>query len=321
MNAGGLVYIGKVVEISSIEDADYLELATVICGPGGKWKGVIKKTHFEVGSKCLVYLPDSLVPANDEQMAFLKAYNFRIKMHRFRGAPSEALIRRCDLDLGVGTDVTDLMGVTRYLKPVPANLNGKVLGDFPSFIPKTDEPNYQASEQQIEDLEGLAYYVTEKADGASTTAYNLKGMFGLCSRNWELVKNERNGYWQVAVKYDLENKLPEGIALQYETVGPNIQSNPMGFTELDALAFSAYDIQAKEYLPMYEFMHLCEHLKFPMAKCIQMQPAFSKEMLTTLGEGVYENGSPREGVVVRSQHNVYGHKPISFKVLNLSYSH
>jgi len=44
-----------------------------------------------------------------------------------------------------------------------------------------------------------------------------------------------------------------------------------------------------------------------------------KNTIETLGKGTYSNGKQREGVVVRSQENELGHKPISFKVINLDY--
>src|SRR5690606_30705445 len=135
-------------------------------------------------------------------------------------APSEVVIMPLQIaGEEVGFDCTEMLGVTKYHKPVPANLHGKIKGEFPSFIPKTDEPNYQNSEGQdyIEKLEGQPYYITEKADGSSTTAYKYKGHFGVCSRNWELERDENNGYWQIAIRYNLEENLPEGYAIQWET--------------------------------------------------------------------------------------------------------
>ena len=41
--------------------------------------------------------------------------------------------------------------------------------------------------------------------------------------------------------------------------------------------------------------------------------------LEKFSQGTYKNGKPREGVVVRSQHNLLGNKPISFKIINLDY--
>ena len=320
MNKDALVFIGKVIELQAIEGADFIVSATVVCGAGGKWRGVCKKADFVVGSLCVVFLPDSLIPESEE-LAFMKNSNWRVKMRKFKGAPSEVLIllpRVSESLRNVGDDVTSLYGVTKYHKPVPAHLNGKMKGEFPSFMPKTDEPNYQSNPDLVDSLVGKPYYVTEKADGSSTTAYRYKGNFGLCSRNWELERDENNGYWKVALKYKLEEMLPEGYALQWETCGPGIQSNPMGLKEIDGFAFSGYKINEHRYLAMIEFLSLLDVLKFPHCYIVDLGPSFSKTGLETLGEGLYSNGKQREGVVVRSQEN-FGGKPISFKVINLNF--
>ncbi len=316
----GLVYIGKIIALEPIPGADFIVSATVVCGSGGKWRGVVKKSDFQLGSHCTVFLPDAIIPQDMPNMAFMKDSGWRVKMRRFKGAPSEVVISHANELMEVGTDVTHICRVTKYHKPVPAHLNGIAKGNFPDFIPKTDEPNYQREPKLVEKLIGRAYYVTEKADGSSTTAFKYKGQFGLCSRNLELQRNEDNGYWKVALKYDIENTLPEGIALQWETCGPGIQSNPMGLKEIDGFAFSAYNIPEHRYLNYEEFTILCNHtLRFPKCRWDEIGQSFSKEGLETKGEGLYANGKPREGVVVRSCENVENGAPISFKVINLGY--
>lgn len=318
MSDKGLVYVGKVVQLVAIPEADLIQSATVVCGEGGKWRGVVKKDQFHINELCVVYLPDALIPENDD-MRFMEKRGWRVRMCKFRGAPSEVLIMPCTTQSQeLGADITQLMGVTKYFKPVPANLQGKAKGDFPGFIPKTDELNYQSHGDLVDALQGKSYYITEKADGSSTTAYKYKGEFGICSRHYDLLPDENNGYWQVAAKYQLQERLPEGYALQWETCGPKIQSNPMGLKEVDGFAFSGYNIREQRYLTLNEFRRLCKSIKFPMVKFEYFGQFFDKSTIETLGEGTYSNGKQREGVVVRSQQN-FGSAPISFKVINLNY--
>lgn len=322
----GLVYIGKVIQIDEIKGADYIVCATVVCGRGGKWQGIVKKHDFECGSLCVVYLPDSIIPPC-KSMDFMQATNWRVKMRRFRGAPSEVVImpyasiirNNVQFDFCIGFDLTELVGVKKYYKPIPANLASNAKGNFPVFIPKTDEDNYQRIPEVVGTLQGHPYYVTEKADGSSTTAYKYKGQFGLCSRNWELQFKENNGFWQIAQKYDVENKLPEGYAIQWETCGPGIQSNPMGLKEISGFAFSVYNIVEQRYLNMHEFISFCNDIKFPTVKILEKNAIFDKLCLTTIADRQYPNGMPAEGVVIRSINNLLVHKPISFKVINLNY--
>lgn len=321
MGNEGLVYVGKVLEINAIPGADFVCCATVICGKGGKWKGVVRKSDFDIGSECLVYLPDALIPENTPGMEFMKSSGWRVKMCKFKGAPSEVVITMHlsnTITRPIGFDVTHILGVTKYCKPVPPHLQGLAKGQFPGFVPKTDELNYQRHFDLVERLHGLPYYITEKADGSSTTAFRYKGNFGLCSRNLELQESESNGFWKVCNQYNLKEKLPEGYALQWETCGPGIQSNPMGLSEISGFAFSGYNIPEHRYLTMSELYDLCVQLKFPMCPILSKGDSFSKDGVELLGEGLYANGKQREGVVVRSQDNYEG-KPISFKVINLGF--
>lgn len=316
----GLVYVGRIIDLHPIEAADFLVSATVVCGGGGKWRGVVRKTDFQLSDLCVVFLPDALVPERPD-MDFLKSSNWRVKMRRFRGAPSEVVIMPHKIvlsDCVVGRDVTDRLGVVKYHKPVPAHLQGIAKGDFPSFIPKTDEPNYQSNPELVENLVSKPWYMTEKADGSSTTAFHWKGDFGVCSRNFELERDEKNGYWKVAIMHQLEKNLPEGIAIQWETCGPGIQSNPMGLKEISGFLFSAYKIEERRYLTFHELKTQSRALGFPMAKILDCGGCFSNDGIEFKGEGLYENGHQREGVVIRSQEN-QGSSPISFKVINLNF--
>lgn len=323
MSKDGLVFVGKIINIEPIPGADFIVSATVVCGEGGKWKGIVRKSEFNVDSHCIVFLPDSLLdPEIHSYLPFMKDSNWRVKMRRFKGAPSEVLIipiRFAEALTSIGDDVTELYRVTKYHKPVPAHLQGQAIGNFPDFIPKTDEPNYQRYPELVQSLVGKSWYMTEKADGSSTTAYRWKEKFGVCSRNLELVRNPDNGYWKVAEKYKVEENLMEGYAIQWETCGPGIQGNPMGLKEIDGFMFSAYKIDERRYLTFVELKALSGLIGFPLARIIEWGHSFIPHGVETRGEGVYKNGKPMEGVVIRSQENLEGHKPVSFKVINLGY--
>ena len=317
-----LVVVGKIIAIANILGADFIQLATVVCGSSGKWHGIIKKASLNLGDLCLVYLPDAqLDPLIHAELDFMKKSNWRVKMQKFKGVPSECLITPLPLNLpecNIGDDLTGFCKVTKYYKPLPPNLQGKALGPFPSFIPKTDELNFQSCPELVDELLGKPYYITEKADGSSTTAYNHNGHFGICSRNLELIEDPKNGYWLVANKYNLKEKLPDGIAVQWETCGPKIQKNPMDLKEIDGFLFSAYNIHERRYLEFNEFRKLAKDLNMLTVRLIEWGNHFIKDGLQSRAEGTYSNGNQREGIVVRAQHNTH-HKPISFKVINLNY--
>ena len=107
----------------------------------------------------------------------------RLKTVKLRGQLSQGLLMPMPKDLAVPEDgdVTELMGVIKYEAPIAPQLSGQVKGNFPDFIPKTDEERIQ----NMKDVLG-AFYVTEKLDGTSVTYYKYPETFGVCSRNLEL---------------------------------------------------------------------------------------------------------------------------------------
>jgi hypothetical protein len=152
--------------------------------------------------------------------------------------------------------------------------------------------------------------------------YKYKGEFGVCSRNLELVRDENNGFWKIAAKYKLEERLPEGMAIQFEACGPKVQKNPMGLKEIDGFAFSAWNIEERKYLEFHDFSYFCEMLEMKSCRVLETGKIFDPFCIPSVGEGLYENGKQREGVVIRSQKNVASPEadhPISFKVINLNY--
>lgn len=319
----GLVFIGKIIQLDPIDGADFIVSATVICGKAGKWRGVVKKEDFFVGCHCTVFLHDTLFQENDPRFQFMKKSNWRVKMMRFKGSPSEVLIMPklvlC-AHYDIGHDVTMHYNVSKYVKPVPMHLSAQVRGNFPEFIPKTDEPNWQRYEDGIEKLKGHPYLITLKLDGSSTTAYKWKGHFGVCSRNLELKEDPVNGFWHIANRYKLRENLPEGIAIQWETCGPKINGNRAQFKEICGFGFSGYNIEEKRFLTADELYPLFKQLRFPCAYIIEGGQSFNETDIEALGQIKFPGRElEAEGVVVRSTENLYGHAPVSFKVLNLKY--
>lgn len=321
----GLVYIGQVSNITPIEGADRIESLEVVCGIGGKWRGTAQKGQLKIGDKCQVYLQDSLLPQTPD-FSFMEKYNYRVRMMKFKGVPSEVLIALCTTHGCVGEDITELVGVTRYIKPIPANMSGIVYGSFPVFIPKTDELNFQIVPEIIAAMRGLKFYSSVKIDGSSATIYNNCDHFGCCSRNLELKESDSNLIWRVAKEYDLQKKLSGfNVALQFEIAGPGIQKNRLGLQKSTPFLFNVFDIDKKEYLSFNDVELWAKNSNnFPMVQIIDKNEIFdfkSDDELRKYAEGTYDNGQQREGVVIRSmiERKLDTGERFSFKVLNLNY--
>jgi RNA ligase (TIGR02306 family) len=320
----GLVFLGMVIDLEQIPNAENLLKATVVCGKGGKWVSPVRKEDFKIGDKCNVYLPDSIVPPT-EDFEFMRKYHFRVRPMRFRGCPSECLIMPYEYGAIVGDDVTSEAGVTKYEKTIPACMAGTVLGKFPAFIPKTDEQNFQAVPHILEYMTGRRYYATEKVDGTSCTVYYKNGHFGVCSRNLELVEDDNNVYWKVAKRYNLQEKLPRmgEYAIQMEIVGPGIQGNPMGLRGCEARVFDVINLTENRYFNWLDLDKFCIDLEITPVSliCYGMPFMMNHDQLQAFVESkVYENGTPVEGVVFRTiEPEWLLNNRASFKVLNLLY--
>ena len=314
-----LAVIGRIIETAAIEGADFIQQATVVCGQSGKWQGVVGK-DIVIGDTVTVFLQDAILPP-DPRWAFMEKHQWRVRMARFKGVPSECLIVPGAPDMPPGTDMTAALGVTKHEKPIPTAMTGDAVGAFPSLIPKTDEPNFQTVPEFVERLARSDWYAAEKADGSSTTAWvDDEGELHVASRNWELreftTSGAGNSYWRAARKYGLE-RMPIGLALQFEIVGPGIQGNPMGLKDLEARAFSLYDIWKHCYLPVARLREVCETagLGMPVAREIDCEKrAYTSEELRKLAEIRYPNGKHGEGIVIRANDSSW-----SFKVINLLY--
>lgn len=308
-----LAVVGKITEMAAIEGADRIEAAAVDCGDAGKWSGVVGK-GLTAGDLVTVFLQDAVLPENP-RWAFMAAHKWRVRMARFKGVPSECVIIPGAPDMPPGTDLSEVLGVTKYEKPVPLAMAGDAVGAFPSFLPRTDEPNFQTVDF-AELMASRPWYATEKADGTSCTAWVDEAGLHVCSRNWELREFSASGagnlYWQTARKYQLES-LPVGTAVQFETVGPGVQGNPMGLTAIEGRLFGAFrrDEQGRWLRgPVESF---CSSL--PVARLVLISDeAMDADSLRKLSEIKYANGKHGEGVVIRAFDQSW-----SFKVISLLY--
>lgn len=328
MSERKVAYIGKIVDIQSIPKADRIESATVVCGQDSKWMGTVQKDQFKVDDLVEVYLQDALLP-EIEDFKFMEQYKYRVTMRRFKKVPSECLIMPMKLNMTkygiVGTSIDDIRGVTKYEKPVPACLSGLAKGNFPThLISKTDEPNFQTAGRLVKALHGCAFYTTIKADGSSGTIYKHGDHFGCCSRNLELKPDTDPIVWQLARRYDVEKKLPDDMAIQFEMIGPGIQGNKMGLSSIDMQVFNVWSIKERRYFDALEMFNFCVYYNLPTATVVDWGEIFefkNSEALRKHAEGKYAGTkNQREGLVFRPMTETkVGHQRLSFKVINLLY--
>ena len=319
-----------------IEGADAIELALV-----DGWQVVVAKNVGYQQNDLVIYCEiDSFLPIREE-FEFLRRTSYKkmadregflLKTIRLRGQISQGLILPITVlgdntsGLYEGMDVTEKLGIVKYEAPIPASLQGKVKGSFPSFIPKTDEERVQNLEKEYNQLifsSKHQLYVTEKLDGSSYTAYFNRGQFGVCSRNLELLETEDNTYWKVTRDLKIEEKLRSlgrNISLQGELIGEGIQGNPYKLRGQTVKFFTGYDIDSGRRIPIREFLDLLKKLGLESVPVLHLGdfilPQTVPDMLKWAdGPSQLNPNFPREGVVVRSLDGTVSFKSISNQFL------
>jgi RNA ligase (TIGR02306 family) len=345
-----LATIRRIAEVRPIEGADAIEAVRV-----DGWWVVAKKGEYTVDSLAVYLEIDSWVPTalapfltkpGHEPKEFEGVKGERLRTIKLRGQVSQGLLLPIanfsheieingwcyvfnDVMWEEGEDVTAHLGILKYEKPLAACLAGMAKGNFPAFIPKTDQPRIQNCGRQFEDWkQGTVWEVTEKLDGSSMTVYFRQHecpdgeMSGVCSRNLDLKFDEANSFWEAAVKYDLINKIMStgrSLAIQGELIGEGIQGNSYKLIGRQLFCFDIWDIDNQKYLLPAERFQLCKDLDIPHVPVLGLGGiaeviGTTQAMILKQAEGksAIGVGPEREGIVWKStdKHDV------SFKAIS-----
>ena len=284
-----LVSIRRITDIQPIPNKD-----RIVCAFVDGWTIVIQKDQFKIGDPCVYFEPDSFLPDGDPRWQMLvdkKAKTFNqqnghvLKTIRMGGVysngfcvPFSACPELSQIDVSaeyLNIDVTEIMGISKYDPPEELSRGGATKGNFPQFIPKTDEERCQNLNRTIfdrsihtaeytnsageviqverhpENTDDTEYEATVKMDGSSMTVYHYDGAVGVCSRNLELkIEEAGSTFVDVFNKLRFSEVLPMlgNFAIQGELCGPGIQGNQEKFDSFQFFIFKIYDIDAKRYL-------------------------------------------------------------------------
>lgn len=338
-----LATIEKIHSIQPHFNADSLEVAKI-----KEWPVVIKKGQFVDGDYVVFIQIDSIVPFTTPYFSFMEKQKYRVWNARFRGAPSQGLV--CPLDIipidnrnlafgpnntrnAEGFDVTECLGILKYEKGLDTLIAGDAKGNFPTHLVSiTDEDNLLNYPEVLKEFEGEECYLTVKADGSSMTVIHNDGEVMVCSRRLE--QKEGTGFWQLANKYELPNKLKslgKNVAIQGEACGGKIQGNPLGLSEQTMFVFNIKDTSTGKWLGYYEIVNFCSGLQIPVVNLVCEPFMFAEtwnvakfqelanKVTYTGADGKVRKG---EGIVLRPTTPKYSSilgKALSIKILNQDY--
>lgn len=202
------------------------------------------------------------------------------------------------------------------------------------FIHKTDE-------ERCENLPWVLGYkdpliATEKLDGTSSTyILEKKGRnkyeFYVLSRNVrqqdenQKTYHDHNIYWDMAFKYDIENKLKQYldengldyVCIQGESVG-SVQGNPLQLTEDDLYVFN-FIRSDKGRIPSNEGKLIVEEMGMKWVPILdlafQMPDDMESFKVMADGKSVVNPKVDREGIVLRDPKTDFSFKNVSRKYL------
>ncbi len=341
-----LASIQTVNAVEAIPNADAIERIRVL-----GWWVVVKKGEFRSGDPLVYCEIDSLLPERPE-FEFLRASSFkpaqtddtgavtqpagfRIKTVRLRGQVSQGICFPLSIlppgaSTEEGADVTDSLGIRKWEPPIPVGMGGKVKGGFPGFVSKTDETRVQVLEPVLERHRGKTFYVTEKLDGTSFTAFLRDGQFGICSRNlWMDETDESNLLVRVARRHKLEEGLRRILAvrgfqpaIQGEVIGPGIQKNKYDLKEVSLRVFNVFDIGRSGLVEHPVLLDVTRELGLepvPQLGTLVLNHTVDELVAFSEGMSVLNPKAQREGIVLRPLVEEYDPDVggrLSFKVIN-----
>ena len=311
--------VRKIDDIQPIENADAIEKAVV-----GGWNVVVKKCEYQAGDFAVYCEIDSWV--SKELAPFLfegKSYNgiegARLKTKKLRGVVSQGLL--LPLSVLEGKDVSDVLGIVKWDNENLQNTsNGSPKGNFPSFIPKTDQERVQNLKHEIESKKGGEFEVTIKLDGSSITMYHYNGADGVCSRNLDLRPDMPSAFWDIAREINIHEKIKStgrNLAFQGELISPKIQGNYEKVDKQYVFIYDVFDIDKQQYLLPEERRNLCKELDVSHVPLYDSSLVLNHSIaeLIELADGDGMNkGVKREGLVFKSCTDDF-----SFKVISNSY--
>jgi len=333
-----LASIEIIKSIKNHNNADSLELCEVL-----GWQTVVKKGIHKEGDKVVFITIDTIVPRYTWSAFLADSKNpdkpIRIKNIKLRGEFSSGLVIPLSefdaspfKDYDAGTDLTEIIGITKYIKEIPANLSGETLGDFPTHLTsKTDEDNGLNDPSLVEKVLNHDSHitVTSKLDGSSITLIVEDGVLTqVCTRNLSKKETENNTFWKAARKLTIPQNWTGTI--QGELCGNGIQRNQLKLEDVKIFVFQISE--NKKYMTYEEMKNFCENSlrcdivplvsKLGLEEQIKLWVNPLQKLQELADKQKYPSGLEGEGIVVRPSSYPRGYssrRPLGFKLINRNY--
>lgn len=345
-----LATIRRIAEIRPIENADAIEHVRVdgwwIVDSVGRYQVDDLAIYIEIDAWC----PHELAPflsKGKEPREYNGVKGERLKTVKLRGAVSQGLLLPIPTELNdptqftEGLDVTELLGIQKWEPPIPAQLRGKIAGNFPSWLRKTDEDRIQNCFKDVSPRLNELWVIEEKVDGSSMTVGYRKCDFILdkdgqpipeefvvCSRNLSLkLEDEDNTFVRIAKESGIQDAMKSygrNLGISGELIGEGVQGNKYDIKGHRWLVFNIFDVDTGKYVSAEERQLIIRDL-VALGATIEQVPvitAVGTKLLDGLsvddflemaeGKSILNPKTEREGLVFKNQTD----PDISFKAIS-----
>ena len=315
-----------VITIEPHPNADRIEIAKV-----GEYNCIVAKDAFKTGDLA-AYIPEGAIVPEDvlEELGLtgrLSGSNKnRVKAIKLRGVLSQGIVHPVKtgrLEMIVckeGDDVTEILGLEKYVPKVPTALSGhtnKPVFNNPATL-KYDVNAWKRQRLYTKDLfKGVEVVATEKIHGTFCgISYRPEDGFAVFSKGLggrgitlkDCPENDNNVYVQALRKY--KGKIEDfhrmslhsdsRVFICGEIFGEGVQDLSYGVPR-DQKAFAVFDIRVNDrWLPWDEVEDLCEMVGLTTVPVLYVGFDLDVALSYVDGKTTYPGKHTREGIVLRT---------------------
>ena len=322
----------KVVTIQNIvkhEGADSLSVATVL----ENYPVIIRTGDFQVGDLACYFPIDTILPDTEDfyhltpksyetgeykyTLGSVPEHKRVIAAKRIRGIYSQGLLIKAPKEFNLDDSIVDFYSLKKFEEENEENVvfkNKKISANAesppPFHVPYYDIDGFRKYGSCFEDSEEVV--ITEKMEGSNGFFVHDGERIWCKSRNFFKKKDEDCMWWDIAIRYGLEEKLKK-----YPLLGffGEVYGRVKGFkydcdTESKIRFFDIYDIKNNKYLDYDQFQSIIKDLKLEQVTELYRGPLPQKEELFKMADGksTLSEKHIREGFVIKPVVNRFAPK-------------
>lgn len=318
--------VAKIEKVEIHPNADALDIAHIYGYPC-----IIKRNSYKEGD-LVSYIPiDTVVDLTKECFSFLSKP--RIKAMKIRGIYSQGLVLDCPEGFTEGQSLIDHFDLKKYVYPEEMsdleNLTSEEMKRY--FFPKDyakvknqyknanveSPPSWNPPHYDLESIrknskkfvDGETVVITDKLDGCNGFFRHDGERLWVKSRNFFKKRDEKDLWWDVAIRHDLENRLSNysnyGFFGEcYCHVSPffyDAKKESDGKILPKFSVFDIFDIENRKFLDYNDMKAICNEIGLSMAPELYIGPWKEDKSLFALAEQddpLAKNGTIKERTLI-----------------------